>query len=131
LVSNTFSASGAVERWHPDASVVDQHVQAPLGVVDRRHRGSYRGVVGDVELDEPRTNVGGCLLPALGAAGPHIHGVAEVGELACRLVADALVRTGDQDGGHIRPFRNVPALSAIGNTPGQSRPQPVPPRSWG
>ena len=122
---------GAVERWHRNAGVVDQHVQAPLGVADRRHRGGDGGVVGDIELDEACTNIGGCLLPSLGAARPGIHGVAEFGQLACALVADALVRASDQDDGHIRPFRNVPALSAIGNAPRQRSAQPVPPRSWG
>jgi hypothetical protein len=30
--------------------------------------------------------------------------VAELGQLACGLVADALVRTGDQDNGHTGSF---------------------------
>ena len=52
LVSDTFSASGPL-RAGSDAGVVDQHVQVPLGVLDRLHRGRDRGVVGDIELHEP------------------------------------------------------------------------------
>lgn len=84
-----------------DAGVVDERVDAALVGFDVGDRALDGVVVGHVDLDEAHAEPSGGVLPALRVACSEEDCLAELGEAAGSLVAEALVRSSDEgDGGH-------------------------------
>src|SRR6266566_7425551 len=86
-----------------------------------------RAIVADVELNETDPERLACGLPAPGIARGEHHRVAERLQAAGRLVAQALVRSGDQGDSHaprLRRMSSVPALARIPAFPVRGRPGP-------
>ena len=82
-----------------DARVVDQDVEPAVGL-DRLGRRRDQGVVGHVEVDKPCAEPLGGPAAALRVAGPDVDGVACSRQLPGGLVAQALVRSGNECRGH-------------------------------
>ena len=74
-------------------------------------RGRDGGVVGDVELDEARTQLLGGRAAAPRVACADVDGVTGGDEPAGGLVAEALVRSGDQCRCHAPRLRRAPPVS--------------------
>jgi dihydroflavonol-4-reductase len=84
-----------------DPGVVDEGVDTALVRLDVGRGVRDRGVVGDVDRDEPHAETVGRRLAALGIPGADDHVVAQLGQPAGGLVAEALVGSGDEgNGGH-------------------------------
>jgi hypothetical protein len=87
-----------------DAGVIDQHVQAPLGLLDAAGGVTDRLIGGHVQFQEPRAGGHGGGPSALAAAGGEIHAVPGPGQAPGRLQTDALIGAGDQRDGYARRF---------------------------
>jgi hypothetical protein len=91
-----------------DAGIVDQNIDRALVLGDVRGRGGDRRVVGHVDGNEPRAERGGGRPAPFGVAGSDQHGVTEFDEAAGGLVAESLVRAGDEGDRHASQHSSPP-----------------------